>query len=45
MDLNVAQRRFYIGKLEFWWIAFNSNEFYPKGRKQLKGNWFWRTYF
>jgi hypothetical protein len=39
----VAQRRFYIWKLELWWIAFDSPQFYPDGRKQLKGNWFWRT--
>ena len=39
----VAQRRFFIWKLELWWIAFDSPQFYPDGRKHLKGNWFWRT--
>jgi hypothetical protein len=43
MKVNVAQRRFYIWKLELWWIAFDKEEFYPEGRKQLVGNWFWRT--
>ena len=43
MYLNVAQIRFYIWKLELWWIAFNKLEFHPEGRKNLKGNWFWRT--
>ena len=42
LELNVAQRRFYIWKLELWWIAFDKSEFYPEGRKHLKGNWFWR---
>jgi len=42
MYVNVAQRRFYIWKLELWWIAFDKAEFYPEGRKHLKDNWFWR---
>jgi hypothetical protein len=42
LELNVAQRRFFIWKLELWWIAFDKAEFYPEGRKHLKGNWFWR---
>jgi len=42
MKVNVAQRRFYIWKLELWWIAFDISKFYPKGRKYIKGNWFWR---
>ena len=43
MEVNVAQRKFYIWKLELWWIAFDKEEFYPEGRKHLVGNWFWRT--
>jgi hypothetical protein len=39
----VSQRKFFIWKLELWWIAFDSPQFYPDGRKHLKGNWFWRT--
>jgi hypothetical protein len=42
MEVNVAQRRFYIWKLELWWIAFDSPQFYPKGRSHINGNWFWR---
>jgi len=42
MEVNVAQRRFYILKLELWWIAFDSPQFYPESRKHIKGNWFWR---
>jgi hypothetical protein len=38
----VAERLFYIWKLEKWWIAFDSVEFYPEDRKHLIGNWFWR---
>ena len=38
----VSQRSFYIWKLELWWIAFNSPQFYPDRRKHLFGNWFWR---
>lgn len=41
-EYNVSQRLFYVWKLELWWIAFNSVEFYPEDRKHLKGNWFWR---
>ena len=42
-EYNVAQRLFYIWKLELWWIAFDSVAFYPEDRKHLRGNWFWRT--
>ena len=42
MELTVAERVFYIWKLEFWWIAFDSPQFYPEGRKHLKGSMFWR---
>ena len=42
MEVNVAQRRFYIWKLELWWIAFDSPQFYPEDRSHIKGNWFWR---
>lgn len=38
----VNAREFHIWKLELWWIAFNSVDFYPEGRKHLVGNWFWR---
>jgi len=38
----VSERQFYIWKLEFWWVAFNALEFYPKDRKPLGHNWFWR---
>ena len=39
----VNKRRFYIWKLELWWVAFNKVEFHPEDRKHLIGNWFWRT--
>lgn len=42
MEVNVAQRRFYIWKLELWWIAFDAPQFYPEDRNHIKGNWFWR---
>jgi hypothetical protein len=38
----VAVRLFHIWKLEYWWVAFDLQDFYPKGRKHLKGKWFWR---
>lgn len=41
--LTSAERIFYIWKLEFWWIAFESSQFHPDGRNHLKGNWFWRN--
>jgi hypothetical protein len=40
--ITVAERKFYIWRLEFWWIAFNIAEYYPEDRKHLKGGWFWR---
>ena len=43
MGVNVAQRKFYVWKLELWWVAFDIEEFYPKGRIHLIGNWFWRV--
>ena len=42
LDVNVAQRRFHIWKLELWWIAFDLPEFYPEDRNHIRGNWFWR---
>ena len=42
MKLISAQRRFFIWKLELWWIAFDDPEFYPEDRSHIKGNWFWR---
>lgn len=39
----VNEREFHIWKLEKWWVAWGSSDFYPKGRKHLIGNWFWRT--
>jgi hypothetical protein len=39
----VAERVFYIWKLERWWVAFGDDAFYPSDRKHLIGNWFWRT--
>jgi len=41
--ITVNERRFYIWKLELWWIAFDKVEFHPENRKHLTGNWFWRT--
>ncbi len=38
----VAERKFYIGRLELWWIAFDSPQFYPEGRVQIYKNWFWK---
>lgn len=38
----VNEREFYIWKLELWWICFNHIDFYPKGRKHLIDNWFWK---
>jgi len=43
MEVNVAVRLFHIWKLEYWWVAFDLPQFYPIGRKHLKGKWFWRT--
>jgi hypothetical protein len=40
--ITVNERRFYIWKLELWWIAFDKVEFHPENRKHLTGNWFWR---
>jgi hypothetical protein len=42
MEVNVAQRRFYIWRLELWWIALDSPQFYPDDRKHIRGNWFWK---
>jgi hypothetical protein len=42
MEVFVAKRLFHIWKLELWWVAFDDPQFYPKGRKHLKSNWFWR---
>ncbi len=41
-DYIVNERRFYIWKLELWYVAFNDSQFYPDCRVKLKGNWFWR---
>ena len=43
-ELIVNKRRFHIWKLELWWVAFDDSQFYPDGRKKIKGNWFWRNY-
>ena len=43
LEYKVSERRFFIWKLELWWIAFDHPQFYPEGRKHLRGNWFWRT--
>lgn len=42
MNLTTAVRKFYIWKLEYWWIAFDSPQFYPEGRIHIIGDWFWR---
>lgn len=42
MEVIVSQRLFYIWRLELWWVAFDLTQFYPKGRKHLKGKLFWR---
>lgn len=42
MNVNVAQRIFFIWKLELWWVAFDSPQFYPENRVHLGRNWFWR---
>jgi hypothetical protein len=42
MDVNVAERKWYIWKLECWWIAFDLKQFYPNNRIHIKGNLFWR---
>ena len=42
MNYKVAVRTFFIGRLEFWWIAFDSPEFYPENRNHLFSNVFWR---
>jgi hypothetical protein len=39
----INKRRFYIWKLELWWIAFDSPKYYPIGRTKLIGNWFWKN--
>jgi hypothetical protein len=38
----VAERVFYIWRLEVWWVAFNDVEYYPEDRRHLGGRWFWR---
>jgi len=40
--VTINERTFYIWKLEFWWVAFNKEEFYPEDRKHLFKNVFWR---
>jgi hypothetical protein len=40
--VTIAEREFFIWKLEYWWIAFDKEEFHPEGRIHIKGNWFWR---
>jgi hypothetical protein len=42
MMMTVNERTFYLWKLEFWWVAFNKEEFYPERRKHLFKNVFWR---
>ena len=37
-----AKRTFFIWKLEFWWVAFDSPQFYPINRYHLFANVFWR---
>ena len=41
MEVTVAYRKFHIWKLELWWVF--TDAFPPKGRKKIKGNWYWRT--
>ena len=38
-DIIVAEREFFIWRLEKWWVFSN---FYPEHRKHLKGSWYWR---
>jgi len=38
----VSEIKFNIWRLENWWVFCNSPEFYPKGRKHLIGNWFFK---
>lgn len=40
--ITVNERLFYIWKLEWWWVAFNSVEFEPENRKHLFKNVYWR---
>ena len=42
MEGIVAQRRFFIWRLEYWWVAFDLPPFHPEDRRQLRGGWFWR---
>lgn len=42
LDLIVAEKKFCIGRLEYWWIAFNNPKFFPQKRKHIKGCWFWK---
>ena len=42
MDVITGERKFFIWKLEWWWIVFDKEEFYPEGRAHIKGNMFWR---
>lgn len=42
MDLKINERKFYIWKLELWWVAFDLAQYRPYNRKHLIGNWYWR---
>lgn len=38
----INERTFYLWRIEFWWVAFDKKEFYPKQRIHLFRNLFWR---
>lgn len=40
--ITINERKFYIWKLEWWWIAFDKECFYPENRVHLFNNIFWR---
>lgn len=40
--VTINERKFFIWKLEVWWVAFDLEEFYPENRKHIIGNLFWR---
>lgn len=43
LEVTVRKRRFFIWKLELWWVAFDLPQFAPEGRTLIKGNWYWRN--
>lgn len=43
MEVTVSERRFYIWRLEYWYVYKKNPTFYPPARIHLRGMWFWRA--